>query len=228
MKKYDIFLFDADNTLFDYDLAEENALKIMFKYCEFNFTENIHLKYREINTQVWNNYEKGEISKDELQIIRFERLFNEINVNYDPIIFNQKYLYELGKGAFLINGALEICKNIKLNNKKIYIVTNGILATQKSRIEHSLIKDYISDYFVSEYVGYNKPSMLYFDYVFSNIPKIDKEKILIIGDSILHDILGGINAGIDNCWFNENGKINETEYKPTYEIKELNEINKFV
>jgi len=228
MKKYDIFLFDADNTLFNYDMAEENALKIMFKYCCFNYTDNIHFKYRKINSQVWESFENKEITKDELQTIRFKRLFDEINVNYDPIIFNQKYLYELGKGSFLINGALEICKNIISNYKKIYIVTNGILSTQKSKIEHSLIKEYISDYFVSELVGYNKPNKLYFDYVFSHIPKVDKEKIIIIGDSILHDIVGGINAGIDNCWFNENGKINETEFKPTYEITKLQEINKFI
>jgi 2-haloacid dehalogenase len=157
MKNYDIFLFDADGTLFDYDMAEVNALKIMFDYYEFNYSENVRLKYREINSQVWNDYEKGEITKEELQTLRFMRLFNDIGVYCDVKKFNEKYLLELGKGTFLVDGALEICKKITSRNKKIYIVTNGILATQKARIEHSLIKEYISDFFVSEFIGFQKP-----------------------------------------------------------------------
>ena len=75
MKKYDIFLIDADNTLYDYDKAEAHALKTAFGFFGFNYTEEILIKYREINSRVWRDYEKGEISKDELQTARFEQLF---------------------------------------------------------------------------------------------------------------------------------------------------------
>jgi len=78
MKKYDIFLFDADGTLYDYDLAEANALKIMFSNLGFNYSETIRLRYREINSQVWESYEKGEIEKTELQTLRFKRLFEGV------------------------------------------------------------------------------------------------------------------------------------------------------
>jgi 2-haloacid dehalogenase len=228
MNKYDVFLFDADGTLFDYNKAEENALKIMFDYCEFHYSEGIRLKYREINSQVWESYEKGEISKIELQTLRFSRLFNDIGVYYDVKTFNEKYLNELGKGSFLIDGALEICKKITSSNKKIYIVTNGILATQKARIEHSKIKEYISDFFVSEFIGFQKPHTKYFEYVFSHISQVEKNRFLIIGDSLSADIAGGNNAGIDSCWFNKSGDINSTKIIPTYEISNLNELNKYI
>jgi len=228
MRKYDIFLFDADGTLFDYDMAEANALKLMFDSCGFAYTESIRQKYREINSQVWESFEKGEISKEELQTARFSRLLDYIGVRHDAKDFNEKYLYELGKGAFLIGGALEICEQIALSGKKIYIVTNGILATQTSRIKHSDIKDYISDFFVSEHVGYQKPHISYFEYVFSHIPQVGKDKVLIIGDSLTADIQGGLNAGIDSCWFNESKKKNGTGIIPTYEIYNLSEIQKFI
>jgi 2-haloacid dehalogenase len=228
MKKYDMFLFDADGTLFDYDMAETNALKTMFNYCGFKYSENVRSKYREINSQVWESYEKDEITKAELQTLRFTRLFNEIGVYYDVKYFNEKYLDELGKGSFLIDGAFEICKEIASCNKNIYILTNGILATQKARIEYSTIKEYISDFFVSEFVGYQKPNILYFEYVFSHIPQIDKNNVLIIGDSLSADIAGGNNAGIDSCWFNRTGDINSTNILPTYEIRKLNELNKYI
>jgi 2-haloacid dehalogenase len=228
MKKYDLFLFDADGTLFDYDMAEANALKTIFDYCGFTYSESIRLKYREINSQVWGSYEKGEITQTELQTLRFIRLFNDIGVYYDAGNFNEMYLNEFGKGSFLIEGALEICREIISCSKKIYIVTNGILTTQKARIEHSLIKEYISDFFISEFIGFQKPHTLYFEYVFTHIPQVEKDRILIIGDSISADIAGGNNAGIDSCWFNKAGNINNTEIIPTYEIRKLSELNKYI
>ena len=228
MKKYDIFLFDADNTLFDYDMAEENALKIMFDKCGFDYSENIRQKYREINSMEWAKYERGEISKENLQVSRFARLFEYIKADYDAAYFNGKYLNELGKGAFLIDGALEICEYIAANNKKIYIVTNGILATQTARITHSSIKDYISGFFVSEFIGYSKPHIKYFEYVFENIKKAERDKVIIIGDSLTADIAGGNNAGIDSCWFNLSGKVNDTDISPVYEINSLVGLREFV
>ena len=228
MKKYDIFLFDADGTLYDYDLAEAHALKSMFHQSGFPYSEEIRMTYRKINQEVWDLFEKGELTKDVLQTLRFDRLFAEIGVDYDAHIFNEKYLFELGKGSFLIKGTLEICEAIAAFDKKIFIVTNGILATQEARIKHSLIAHYISDSFVSEHIGFQKPDIRYFEYVFAHIPKIDKNKILIIGDSLSADIAGGNLAGIDTCWFNESLTKNQTDIKPTYEINSLKELQQFI
>lgn len=228
IRKYDIFLIDADNTLYDYDKAEAHALKTMFGYCGFAYDESMRAKYRIINSQAWRDYEDGKISKADLQTVRFERFFAEIGVEYDTADFNTRYLAELGRGTFLIDGAVEICKEIVSHGKQIFIVTNGILATQESRIKHSLIKEYISDFFVSEFVGYQKPDIQYFEYVFSHIPKVPKDKILIIGDSLTADIVGGHIAGIDSCWFNEHGQTNDTDIKPTYEVRKLSKLLKFV
>ena len=228
MKNYDIFLFDADNTLYDFGMAEANAFKTMFHNCGFDYSESILAKYREINVQVWDSYDKGEISKDDLQTLRFARLFESIGVHCNEAEFNEKYLEELGKGAFLIEGALEICERIVLCGKPIYIVTNGILATQESRIRHSLIKDYIADFYVSEFVGYKKPDIEYFEYVFSHIPQIEKDRILLTGDSLTTDIAGGNTAGIDTCWFNPGETKNPTDIVPTYEIHRLLELHQFI
>ena len=227
MKKYDIFLFDADNTLFDYDKAEANALKAMFESYGFDYSERIHLKYRDFNSQVWTQYEKNEITKEELQTVRFKRLFDYAGIGADEKTFNEKYLYELGKGSFLIPGAFEICRDIVSMGKRIYIVTNGMLTTQQSRIQNSQIKDYISDFFVSEHIGFQKPHISYFEHVFASIPGFEKSKALIIGDSLSADIAGGNNSGIDSCWLNTSRKKNDTDIIPIYEISELVELHRF-
>ena len=193
-----------------------------------NFNATIGKNVHQIFSLVFCiSYDKGEISKADLQTSRFSQLFEEIGVSHDACDFNVKYLYELGKGAFLIEGALEICKKIISAGKKIFIVTNGILATQESRIKHSLIKDHISDFFVSEFVGYQKLATEYFEYVFSKISE-EKNKFLIIGDSLTADVAGGINAGIDSCWFNPGKSENNTKITPTHEISGLHELEFFI
>ena len=68
----------------------------------------------------------------------------------------------------------------------------------------------------------------YFNYVFSHIPQIERNKIIIVGDSLSNDIAGGNNAGIDSCWYNKSGEINNTGIIPTYEINKLCELKKFI
>jgi len=228
MKKYDIFLFDADNTLYDYDLAEKNALTTIMAQQGLNYSEEVREKYREINMDAWARFENGEITKAELQSSRFERLFKHMDVSVDGTTFNKLYLEQLGRGSFLIDGAYEICKSIVEHEKKLYIVTNGLLATQEARIKHSKISQYISGAFISEVVGFEKPHVKYFEHVFSNIPSVSNEQVIIIGDNLRADIAGGINAGIDTCWFNLRLEENKTGIAPTYEITKLSELYKFI
>jgi YjjG family noncanonical pyrimidine nucleotidase len=224
MKTYDVFLLDADGTLFDYDKAEENALKNVFNKYWFSYTEDVRTIYKKINKALWDSLEKGQIDKRTIQVLRFKQLFDALSIKGDPKKFGDDYLIELGKGSYLIEGALELCKSICQNGKKAYIVTNGISSTQKARLENSLIKPYITNIFISEEIGYHKPNPLYFEYVFSHIPNVEKSNLIIIGDSISADIAGGILAGIDSCWFNKLDSKNNTDIAPTYEIRSLTEV----
>ena len=97
MKKYYVFLFDADGTLFDYDMAEANALRVMFDKHGFDYSESVRLQYIKINDEVWKSYYNGEITKNDLQELRFRRLFDKFSVYADAAEFNRSYLYELGK-----------------------------------------------------------------------------------------------------------------------------------
>jgi len=229
MKKYDIFLFDADDTLYDHDKAESAALSTMFARYGFDYSEEVRMKYRKINAQVWAEYQRDEISEADFPTSRYVRLFELIGVQCDDVhAFNEQYLVEMGKGAQLIDGAQEICREIVAAGKQIFIVTNGLFAVQQSRIKNSLISDCISDYFVSSAVGYRKPQIEFFEHVFSHIPPIDKSKIIVIGDSLSADIAGGNNAGIDTCWINPQKSANGSGIVPTYEIHALDEVRKFI
>lgn len=67
-----------------------------------------------------------------------------------------------------------------------------------------------------------------FEHALNNINHTDKSNVLIVGDSLTSDIQGGINFGIDTCWFNPNKIVNKTGIKPTYEISNLMDLKDIV
>ena len=221
---YETYLFDADDTLFHFDRAEEYAFKRVLQDAGLSYSDEMLRLYRSINKALWEKFERAEITKDDLQYRRFRELFLKLHLDLDPEQMNNAYVLALGAGSYLIDGAEEICNLLTEAGKRIYIVTNGVAVTQKMRIRNSAINQYISGLFVSEDAGFQKPQKEYFDYVFSRIPHPDLTKTIIIGDSLLSDISGGIQAGIDTCWFNKDNSPNTSAIQPTYEIKYLREL----
>ena len=225
MQKYDILLLDADRTLFDFDKSQEDALKFSlenFLNKEQTFSNAILNRYRQISHQLWGEYELGILSQETLQIRRFQMLFEELHISANPDLANQRYLDKLGEGTHLLPGAEELCCSLS-PFCKLYLATNGISRSQHSRLEKSAIRDYISDIFVSEDIGFRKPQKEYFDCIFSSIGLPSKDRVLMIGDSLSSDIQGGINIGIDTCWFNPN-HLSGKGIPYTYEIDSLSSV----
>lgn len=221
MRKYDTFLFDADGTLFDFERSEEFAFYSAFKDAKLPQSKE-HLKiYRDINNNLWYKHEHGEITQAELKTLRFKLLFEEIGVKYNPAVFNSLYLTSLGQSAYLTDGSLRTLKLLKMRNKKIYIITNGLAVSQRARLNKCLLKDYIDDVFISEEIGSQKPDSGFFTYVMNNITEKNKEKMLVIGDSLNADIFGGNRSGIDTLWYNPKNLVNSSHIKPTYETGKL-------
>jgi 2-haloacid dehalogenase len=221
---YNVILFDADGTLFDYDKAEAHALEKAFKHFNFKYTEESELKnYRIINKEIWIDYENGKIDSKNLRIERFRRLFKNYEEKIDFNEFSTVYLSLLSDGIFLIDGAEEVCRYL-FQKYKIVILTNGIKDVQLSRIKNSSLNKYIHDIITSEETGYKKPDVGIFDYTFNRIEHFDKDTTLIIGDSLSSDIQGGINYKIDTCWYNSIGEENKSGLNPNYEINDLRQL----
>lgn len=223
MMKYKILLFDVDDTLLDFKMNERQSLEKVFRKNDIICTEEILDIYKKINDNLWSEFNKGNIEKQYIINNRFPMLFNKLNMNVNVDRFKEDYQYELGHGYQVIDGAKEICE--KLSHKcDIYCVTNGLAEHQFRRIKGAGLDKYFKDIFVSEEVGFQKPKKEYFDYVAKKISNFNVKSSLIIGDSLESDIQGGINAGIDTCWFNPNKLANIYENKPTYEICKLSDL----
>ena len=217
---YKWLLFDADGTVFDYDKSEEYALKKTLEYFDHSFKTDYLISYHCINEEVWKEHEKGVISKEELKIERFIKLFGEYGIRINPEIFSKDYLKNLAQTSFLLPDAEETLAEL-FNRYRMIIITNGFKEIQRPRFDKSSIKKYFEKIIVSDEINAAKPNTEYFDAVFKEINYPDKKEVLVIGDGLTSDIQGGINYELDTCWVNRGSLVNDTGLNIKYEIAGL-------
>ena len=130
--KYQTLFLDADETLLDFKRAEAQGLENALRRHQLPFSKEILALYSGINKKCWEEFEQGVFDKDTLLVERFRRLFRALDITADPDAVRLTYHEELGKGGFLIEHADEVCRKLK-ETHDLYIVTNGVAATQYSR-----------------------------------------------------------------------------------------------
>ena len=226
-RQYKALLMDVDGTLLDFDRAEAAAFtKVLQKY-GFVPEERFIQEYHIINQECWEAFEIGQMERDRVLTVRFERFFGGHGLSMSGEEAEDAYRVWLGEGAYLMEGAVEILDYLK-ERYPLYVVTNGVGATQRKRLKASGLDKYFRDIFISEEAGSQKPQKEFFEYCFAHIKEAGPEEMMVIGDSLTSDIQGGVNAGIDTCWFNPQGKENRKRISVTREIRRLSELKAFL
>lgn len=216
-------LFDLDDTLLDFDLAEKIAVGKTLEELGVEPRPERLARYSELNLAQWKLLELGAISRQEVKLRRFQILFEELGENCSPAEAARRYEQLLGVGHYFMEGAealLEALNGVYL----LYLVTNGTATVQERRIESAGLSQYFEDVFISECVGFNKPDTRFFEHCFSRIPGLKKSEALIIGDSLSSDIRGGRDAGIRTVWFNPKGGEASGDVIPDYEVQRLADL----
>ncbi|HMB22888.1 MAG: YjjG family noncanonical pyrimidine nucleotidase [Chloroflexota bacterium] len=222
-KRYPWLWFDADGTLFDYKRAEATALRRTFDAFRMPFKDSYLEVYHQINDELWRALERGETTQTVLRLQRFELLLEAIQLSASTDEMSSIYLEQLAMGADLIEGAYEILQTLS-QTCQIAIVTNGISAVQRGRFARSTIQPFIRELIISEEIGVAKPSPAFFEVASARTGHPPKSDILLIGDSLTSDIRGGVDYGIDTCWFNPTGEPEPEGWAITYRIGQLREL----
>jgi len=226
-KHYPWFWFDADGTLFDYDQAESQALRQTFHEMGILFEPGYLEVYRSINGQLWQALEQHELTPAVIPVLRFERLLEALRLAASPSQMSAVYLERLAQGTELVDGAYDVLQALQ-PACRFAIVTNGLQVVQRSRLARSAIRDFISELVISEEVGAAKPRVAFFEAAYERTGRPAKSSILLIGDSLTSDMRGGLDFGLDTCWFNPNREPRPANFPVTYEITQLRQLLEIV
>lgn len=138
-------------------------------------------------------------------------------------VFNERYQLCLGDTIVFRDDSYEIVKSLR-GKVKQYVVSNGTVVAQEKKLRLSGLGELMDSIFLSEALGVEKPNVEFFERMFETIGPVEKDQVLIVGDSLTSDIRGGNNAGIKTCWYNPNHKERYADVKIDYEIADLHEI----
>lgn len=202
--KYEYILFDADNTLFDFNEAQRLAFFEMLRFCGIEPREEYLRSYHAINDSWWKRLERAEVKHNQLGTGRFADFLEMNGLSGDIVLMNSIYRKQLGMHGIMLPGAYEAVESL-YGRCQMYIITNGMADTQHSRFDSSPLRFMINDIFISQEIGAEKPDVRYFEYVLTAIaksfPAMEKSRCLVVGDSLTSDIKGANNIGIDSCLF---------------------------
>lgn len=217
-------LWDVDGTLLDFHYSQRKALVKCFESAGLSITDEIIERYSAINDDYWRRLELGEITREQLLNGRFISLFEIYGIEgVDVDAFRKKYQYWLGNIYAYIDDSLHVCKSLQAKVEQ-YVITNGVSSTQRTKLKLSGLANYMKELFISEEIGANKPDKAFFDVVLERLSEKNRDRILVVGDSLSSDIKGGINAGLKTCWYHNCGVKNESPWQSDYEITDLAQL----
>lgn len=215
-------MLDLDDTILDFHKAERIALSKTIRDFGVEPGEDVLNRYHLINKAHWEMLERGELTREEVLTNRFAVLFRELGRQVDPVACARDYEGNLGIGHYFLPGAEEAVTELH-KKYKLYLASNGTASVQHSRLKSANLYRNFDGIFISQEIGFNKPSKEYFAACFAKIPGFDPKKAIMAGDSLTSDILGGKNAGIATVWVNPSHK-KAGDIQPDYEIESITQL----
>ncbi|HLG38756.1 MAG TPA: YjjG family noncanonical pyrimidine nucleotidase [Chitinophagaceae bacterium] len=234
--KYRHLFFDLDHTLWDFEANARATLSELYDLLKlkergvYDF-DLFYRNYLIYNEKLWERYRNGYIKQEELRVKRMwltlldfkiadEKLAEEMNIRFLDLLPTRTLLFPHTK---------EILQYLLDKNYVLHVLTNGFEKTQYSKLKYSGLSIYFKEVITSEGSNSLKPQKEIFEFAFQKTNARPEESIMI-GDTIEVDILGAVNAGIDQVHVNHltRERVPVMDKKlPTYTVyalKELEEI----
>lgn len=227
MARYQYVLFDADNTLFDFDRSEWEALGLTLEAHGIDPTQERKLRYQAINAELWAAFNRGELEQPLLVVERFAVFLREFGLSGDPAAMNADYLNFLAQQGCPLPGAEALCAALA-PHCTLALVTNGLSVAQRGRYDRSPLRTYLPHLFISQELGYRKPQKEFFDRVFEALAICDPRQAVVVGDSLSADIQGAVNAGMDSIWYNPKGASLPAAPRPTYVAPDFDAVRRII
>lgn len=231
MKHYEHVFFDLDRTLWDFDASSLAVFELMFE--KYNLmalgipsAHDLHDTYEPYNQELWKDYRENKITKDELNLARFDHPLSHYGIHNPQLAqqLSEDYVYYSPRIVRIMPGAFELLDYLK-PKYHLHIITNGFKEVQDTKLTESGFKPYFETLIISEDIGIKKPDPRLFAYALEKVGTTADASIMI-GDEMEVDIDGARNANIDQIFFNHKGK--QEEGSRNYEVRSLLEIKEIL
>jgi len=226
--KYKHLFFDLDHTLWDFEANARATLLELFDTLNLaqrgiNDFDLFYKNYLVHNEKLWERYRNGFIKQDELRVKRMRLALLDFKIADEALAqeMNVNFLDLLPTRTILFPQAFETLDYLSEKNYQLHLITNGFEKTQHSKLKYSGLDKYFNEVITSEGSQSLKPNKEIFDFAFEKTGAAPKESIML-GDNIDVDIIGAMNAGIDQVFINHNNI--SFEIKPTYVVNSLKEL----
>jgi len=224
-REFDLILFDADGTLFDFARSE----RLAFDTCLRQFAGagdhgDAYLAYVEIGAALWLRLEQGTISKAELRLGRWLELSRRCGFQWSAESISEAYVEELSQHGHVIDGAVEVCSALRQTHA-LGIVSNGFESIQTRRLAASPLRGLVDFLVTSEAAGAAKPARAVFERALALAGReLRPERVLMVGDGLSPDIAGGNAMGFTTCWYSPKRQPAPEHVLPDYVIADLREL----
>ena len=220
MKNIKAIIFDAYGTLFDVNSAAEMCKsKIGDKWENFsNYWRMTQLEYTFLRTLMGRYRDFWQITEDSLD--------KSMKV-YKIDISLKEELLKLYKKLSVFPEVKQTLISLKKKKLKLAILSNGTPALLNGLVRSNDLNDLFNDIFSIDEVKVYKPSTQVYEIPIKKY-QIEKNEVAFLSANTW-DVSGGGNFGYISIWVNRNNSIfDNLDYKPSSEIKNLNELVKFL
>lgn len=231
MKNYKCIFFDLDHTLWDYETNSRDTLNELyatfklFDHGVHNF-ESFLQQFKKVNTELWDLYDRGIITSEIIRKERFKRILDHFRVEHETLCLDlsHEYLYNCPKRGVLLPHAIETLKYLAAKYS-MTVVTNGFEEIQHLKLTAGNLHSYFAHIVTSQKAGYKKPAKEIFEYAM-DLNKIGCHEAVMIGDNLVTDMGGALNASIDTIYFNPDRVSHQVNVK--HEINNLAQLREIL
>lgn len=225
--KYKHLFFDLDRTLWDFETnATETFTEIHNKYTlaqkGITTLDDFMEVYEKINLKLWDDYRKGQIKKEVLNVKRFALTLDNFGIDDESLSKNiaRDYIELSPTKRNLFPFTIPILEYL-FTKYQMHIITNGFEEVQHKKLSNSNLSKYFTHVITSEDAGYKKPDINIFKYAYKITGALPEES-LMIGDDEEVDIEGARIAGMDQVLVDYKGEVLNS--LATYHITSLAEL----
>lgn len=199
--RFTTVFFDIDYCLLDTPTSERRIIRELYAQQGQQVGDEVGDTYREINRQLWVYLDRGEITREKLYVMRFQRLFAIYPFFKSAEEVAPWFLEQLAQAADPQEGAAHLLKRLQDHGVRVFTASNGIGSVMNGRVEKAGLSQYLTGRFAADDVGAMKPSRAYFDHIFRHSGETDLSRTLMVGDNPVTDVNGAVDYGMTGALF---------------------------